>query len=180
MIHPLRRHFDLGLDPLLAGDAAAGSGEAVPSPKTRELNGLAAAGIGAAAVRQEDLRTRALVTVLVLLCLIGALWLLQRWRARKQRACLQGAAWLFIALGIFFRQNLDLKTLHWTLAHFDAGAFLVSLVIALAIFPWAMRTSMRGLPRMRSLSLNLIAVPFMVGFFLDLARLATVWLVLKI
>ena len=174
MPYGLRKFLDLGLDPLLVGDPVAGAGPAPAKGMTKELNGVAAAGLGAAALQQEDFFHRLVLALSVLGAVLGALWLLERWRARKQRIHLECAAWIFLSLGIFFRQNLDLQTLRWTFVRFELGMFFLTVILALATYPWAMRTYLKNFPRMRSISLNLIAVPFSAGFFLDLARLGAI------
>lgn len=96
---------------------------------------------------------------------------IKEWRKRYRRLPLELTSWFFLTSGIFARQNLDLADLSLSLKHFSGGAFAASCVISLAVFPWAMRkiTKMRPNP-----GLEVLAIPFSLGFFLDLVRLGTV------
>ncbi|MGO9572446.1 MAG: hypothetical protein ACLP5H_33435 [Desulfomonilaceae bacterium] len=92
-------------------------------------------------------------------------------RANCERLPLEIMSWLAMSTGILVRGNVDIASMSWSFAHFSAGGCIVSAVIVLAVFPWAMRgiTKLRPIP-----GLEVIAFPFSFGFFLDLARLATV------
>lgn len=79
--------------------------------------------------------------------------------------------YLVLALGIFIRQNMDVVNMAWTMDNLNWGAFTVSLVIGLVVFPRAMRRIKRDRP---DSILELIAWPFGFGFLVDLSRLALV------
>jgi len=76
------------------------------------------------------------------------------------------AAWLEVAAGIFARQGLDLSALSWKTSNVNVGAAIASIVVALAVFPMAMRWLNR---RRRRAGLEHVAGPFAFGFFLNLA-----------
>lgn len=75
--------------------------------------------------------------------------------------------WIFLALGIFLRQGLEVQALSWHRERLSAASFAASLVISFALFPLVMRHLNRRRPRPNLIHL---ATPFAFGFFLDLAR----------
>jgi len=177
MPRALKAYFELGLENLREVVTPPEKPADAPAEKPQQLHGVAIAGVGAAAIEQDEIWWRLLLAVGVVTLVLAALWLLRRWHARKQRLLLELAAWVFVGLGIFFRQNIDIPTLSWTFGRFDLGALSASLVISLAVFPGFMRRFMR---KPRAESIALVTVPFGFGFFLDLAVLGTIWIVPKI
>ncbi|HVB38657.1 MAG TPA: hypothetical protein VND92_08980 [Vicinamibacterales bacterium] len=186
----LAQHFALGFErPIGAADAEpvrAQPAEGAPpaSSSHRAWGGVAIGGAAAGAVADQT-RTQPLLswttTIVLLLGLAAAGYLyevglkrLAEWRRQARRLPLELTTWLALAGGIFVRQNLDLANGSWTLAHASASGFGYSIVIALAVFPYAMRLITAGKPRP---GLEVLAFPFSFGFFLDLARLSAVtWL----
>ena len=86
-------------------------------------------------------------------------------------------SWLLLSLGIFLRQGLDLTPLSWTLERLNWGAFLASVVIALAVFRFFMKRFNRSRPVP---GFEHVAAPFAFGFFLDLATLSALKLSAKL
>ena len=80
-------------------------------------------------------------------------------------------AWTAVAGGIFARQGLTFPPPSWNLSNLSIGVGTASIVLALACFPMAMRW-ING--RRQVVGLNVVALPFAFGFFLDLASLAAV------
>ena len=90
--------------------------------------------------------------------------------SRARAASWAFAAWLSLGCGIFLRQGLQLDSMSWQLQKLNYGAVAASLVIALAVFPPAMRwlNSKRRRP-----GVELLLAAFSVGFLLNLAALAS-------
>lgn len=82
----------------------------------------------------------------------------------------QIGAWLLVALGIFARQGMQFPPIAWKITQLTWGAFLGSVIIGLAVFPWFMRRVNKKRPRP---GLEHVALPFAFGFFLDLTTVAT-------
>lgn len=79
------------------------------------------------------------------------------------------SAWLLVACGIFSRKALEPGELIWDWSRLTVGAFLASLVIALATFPLLMKWLNRRRPKV---GLEHFATSFAFGFFLDLAAVS--------
>lgn len=98
-------------------------------------------------------------------------------KAHRKRWILEVIFYISLTLGIFVRQNFDLRGMRWSAAHFSVGGFTASCMVALAIFPYAMRkiAGFKAKP-----GLELLSWPFSIGFFLDAARLLLVSMVPKV
>jgi hypothetical protein len=79
------------------------------------------------------------------------------------------SAWVLVSLGIFIRQGIDIPALAWHIDHLSLGAFLASVAIALAVFPWFMRWFNKKRPKP---GIEHIGTVFGFGFFLDLAKVS--------
>lgn len=79
--------------------------------------------------------------------------------------------WVLVGMGMFLRQGLDVENMEWKPERLTFGAFLASVVISFALFPWFMRWFNKRRP---APGVEHIATPFAFGFFLDLAA-ATIW-----
>lgn len=141
-----------------------------PAPPGEEIQrvmppGAAAPGTGGAA----EVAAGGVALVLMLGAVLLGSGALRRWVPK--RLGLELGSWVLLALGIFVRQNIAIPELAWSPANLSLAGLLVSLVVAAAVFPWAMRAA----NRLRTgPGLEMLLVPFSLGFFLDLAAVAAV------
>lgn len=108
-------------------------------------------------------------TILVLggaIALVLAATLLYFLRRLENPTYWESACWILVVFGIFARQLTSAGD-HFA---FSIGALAVSAVVGLAILPGTMRWLNR-IPRRPGLAH--VAVPFSLGFFVDLAQVLT-------
>jgi hypothetical protein len=86
-------------------------------------------------------------------------------------------AWLLLASGIFLRQGLELTSLTWHIDKLNLPRFLAAVAISFALLPSLMRWINRKRPEP---GLEQVALPFTLGFFLDIAAVAAVRLLPQI
>ncbi len=99
-------------------------------------------------------------------CVLGVLaWLLHFLRGRRNRLYWHLACWVLVVVGIVIRQMVANGS-----SAMAVGALLVSAVVGVAILPGLMRwlNKISNQP-----GLQHVAVPFSLGFFVDLAQVLT-------
>jgi hypothetical protein len=118
-------------------------------------------------VAVADLMVGIAALVLAIASVLLAAGAFHRWVPRVLG--LEIGSWMLLAQGIFVRQNIAIPEMSWSASNLSWAGLLVSLIVAAAVFPWAMRVANRLRSRP---GLEMLLVPFSLGFFLDLAAVA--------
>jgi hypothetical protein len=79
--------------------------------------------------------------------------------------------WLLLACGIFLRQGLEVTSLTWHIDKLSLPRFFAAVAISFALVPSLTRWINRKRP---DPGLEQVALPFTLGFFLDIAAVAAV------